>query len=88
MIWSSFGDGGYTTGLAVSALGKLAGPWTQQAEPLYSKDGGHGMLFDTFDGKLMLILHSPNGGPDVRPRMFELEDTGETLKVVTEFTGE
>ncbi len=87
MIWSGFGKGAYTVGLAISDSGKLAGPWRQQAEPLYQKDGGHGMLFQTFDGKLMMVLHSPNNR-GAQPRIFELEDTGETLKVVGQFTGE
>jgi GH43 family beta-xylosidase len=86
MIWSGYGKGGYITGLAISDSGKLAGPWRQQAEPLYREDGGHGMLFETFDSKLMMVLHSPNGR-EARPRIFELEDTGDTLKVVSEFTG-
>ena len=86
MIWASHGKGGYNEGIAISDSGKLAGPWRQQAEPLYSNDGGHGMLFTTFDGKLMMVLHSPNG-PAARPRIFEMQDTGETLKIVSEFTG-
>ena len=86
MIWSGFGKGGYTVGLAVSDSGRLAGPWRQSEEPLYAKDGGHGMLFDTFDGKIMMVLHSPNNRR-AQPRIFELEDTGETLRVVGEFTG-
>jgi beta-xylosidase len=86
MIWASHGQGGYNEGIAISASGKLAGPWKQQAEPLYSNDGGHGMLFATFDGKLMMVLHSPNGR-EARPRIFEMEDTGETLKIVREFAG-
>lgn len=86
MIWASHGQGGYNEGIAISDSGKLAGPWRQQAEPLYSNDGGHGMLFTTFDGKLMMVLHSPNG-PAARPRIFEMADTGETLKVANEFTG-
>jgi hypothetical protein len=45
------------------------------------------MVFETFDGKLMLLFHAPNNDPNNRPRLFELEDTGETLKVVKEFTG-
>ena len=45
------------------------------------------MLFTTFDGKLMMVLHSPNG-PAARPRVFETEDTGETLRIASEFTGE
>ena len=44
------------------------------------------MLFTTFDGKLMMVLHSPNDR-EARPRLFEMEDTGETLKVTKEFTG-
>lgn len=81
MIWSSFGKGGYTVGVAVSTTGKLRGPWEQQTEPLYANDGGHGMMFKRFDGQLMMVLHSPNKNPNERARFFELEDTGETLKI-------
>lgn len=88
MPWSSFSHTGYTVGLAVSESGKLAGPWVQQDEPLYRDDGGHSMLFRRFDGQLMMALHSPNGGRDTRIRLFEIEDTGETLKVVRAFPGE
>lgn len=88
MIWSSFTDSGYTTGVAISDSGQLRGPWRHQTEPLYRDDGGHGFLFTTFDGRLMMVLHSPNNRPGVtRPRVFELEDTGETLRLVKEFTG-
>jgi len=85
MMWSSFSETGYTVGLAVSESGKLAGPWVQQAEPVYRQDGGHSMLFRTFDGRLLMSLHSPNSGPDQRIHFFELEDTGETLRVVRPF---
>lgn len=84
MIWSSFSKGGYTVGVAISDSGKLAGPWRHDPTPLYDKDGGHGMLFNTFDGKLMMILHSPNNR-QAQPRIFELEDTGSTLKIANEF---
>jgi len=82
MLWSSFSRTGYTTGLAVSESGELDGPWVQQPEPLYREDGGHPMLFRTFDGRLVMSLHSPNGGPEQRIRFFEMEDTGETLRIV------
>lgn len=85
MIWSSFSHTGYTTGVAVSDSGKLAGPWKQRIEPLYSADGGHGMLFKTFEGKLMLVLHSPNKMTE-RAKLFEIEDTGETLRIIKEFS--
>jgi beta-xylosidase len=85
MIWSSFGAHGYTTGVAVAASGKLRGPWVQQTEPLFADDGGHGMIFTRFDGQLMLVLHKPNKGGSERARLFELEDTGETLRIKSGF---
>jgi len=86
VIWSSRAhDQTYKLGIAVSDSGKLAGPWRQQDEPIYANNGGHGMIFNTFDGKLMLILHMPDGhGP--QPHIFEIEDTGETLRIVKELT--
>ncbi len=85
MIWSSFGAHGYTTGVAISTSGKVRGPWTQQADPVFSEDGGHGMIFKRFDGELMLVLHQPNKRPLERARLFELEDTGETLRIEAPF---
>ena len=87
MVWTSGGYKGYTQGIAISESGKLAGPWKQQDQPIYEKDGGHGMIFKTFDGKPMMVLHSPNG-PGAKPHIFEMEDTGDTLKIVSEFTGQ
>lgn len=84
MIWSSFSNTGYTTGVAISDSGKLAGPWRQQAEPVFSADGGHAMIFKRFDGQLMMVLHSPNKQTE-RARLFEMEDTGETLRVKSTF---
>jgi arabinan endo-1,5-alpha-L-arabinosidase len=86
MIWTSGGYSGYTLGIAISPSGDLAGPWQQQDEPVYQKNGGHGMLFTTFDGQLMMVLHSPNDR-GAQPKIFELQDTGETLRIRNEFTG-
>jgi hypothetical protein len=80
MLWSGFSKTGYTTGLAISDSGKIAGPWRQQAEPFFSKDGGHPMIFRRFDGTLMVALHSPNKGPQERCALIEVKDTGETLQ--------
>ena len=81
MVWSSFGKGGYSVGLAISKSGKLAGPWEQQAQPLFAENGGHPMLFHRLDGQLMMILHQPNHPPDERARLFEVEDLGDTLQL-------
>lgn len=80
MIWSSFGEQKYAVGLARSKTGKVAGPWEQVDEPLVAANGGHGMIFKTFDGRLMMTIHQPNSG-DIRAQLFELEDTGESLRV-------
>ncbi|MCL2242959.1 MAG: glycoside hydrolase family 43 protein [Treponema sp.] len=78
MLWSSFGpDGKYRIGLAVSESSRIEGPWKQQNEPLYSADGGHGMLFHSIEGKLYLAIHSPNNSPNERPVFIEMiEENG------------
>ena len=72
MIWSSFGKEGYALGQAISHHG-VAGPWEQAEQPLFSKDGGHGMLFDTIEGETRLVIHQPNQNPLERPVLFPVE---------------
>lgn len=72
MLWSSFGAEGYTLALAHSDTNTIKGPWKQDPELLFSKDGGHGMIFRSLDGKLMGTLHSPNGKLTERPVFFEI----------------
>ena len=67
LLWSSFTNGSYTLGVARSLGGGILGPWKQDAEPLYREDGGHGMVFRTFEGQLMLTVHRPNSPRDERP---------------------
>lgn len=81
MIWSSFIRGAYATGVAVSETGRVHGPWRQEPEPLFADDGGHAMIFRRFDGGLMLVLHQPNQPPNERARLFELEDTGDSIRI-------
>lgn len=82
MIWSSFGEKHtYTVGIAHSTPGKVAGPWKQRDEPRLAIDGGHGMIFESFDGRLLMPIHQPNQGGTIRARLFELEDAGETLHI-------
>jgi hypothetical protein len=58
--------------------------WRQEDQPIFQDNGGHGMIFHTFAGQLMLVLHAPDGrGP--HPLLFELEDTGETLRILRPF---
>ncbi|MHB1318109.1 MAG: glycoside hydrolase family 43 protein [Anaerolineae bacterium] len=85
MIWSSFVSGVYATGVAHSESDTLAGPWRQQTEPLFIEDGGHGTIFRRFDGQPMLVLHQPNRVPDEHAWLFELEDTGDTVRISRPF---
>ena len=65
MTWSTFDKrtGKYIITAAISESGKIAGPWKQLGEPLNpDDDGGHAMVFKTFDGKTMISYHSPNDG--------------------------
>jgi len=78
MLWSSYRDGLYVETLAYSTTGKLRGPW-KQGDVLVGNDSGHGMLFESFDGKLMMVLHQPFR--QARGKLFEMEDTGDTLRV-------
>lgn len=81
MIWSSFGTQQYAIGLAESVSGKLYGPWKQRPDPLFRADGGHGMIFCTFDGALKLVFHQTNGGNLERARLYDLEDMGDGLRL-------
>jgi arabinan endo-1,5-alpha-L-arabinosidase len=82
MLWSSFGTGGYTVGVARSTSGAILGPWQQVPEPLYAGDGGHCMVFRTFDGQLRLAFHRPNQSPDERPQFVPLREDESSVGIV------
>ncbi|RCW48486.1 glycoside hydrolase family 43 protein [Paenibacillus prosopidis] len=81
MLWSSHGDLGYALGIARSQSGQIAGPWTHDPLPLFAKDGGHGMLFQTFSGQSMLTIHAPNDAPNERPVLFRAVEDGGRLTI-------
>ncbi|MBN2471799.1 MAG: family 43 glycosylhydrolase [Anaerolineae bacterium] len=81
MLWSSFGAGGYTVGIARSESGDISGPWVQQPEPLYAGDGGHCMAFRAFTGDLRLAYHRPNPTPDERPYFAPLREGETSLEI-------
>lgn len=85
MLWSSFGEDGYAVSTALSESGRLDGPWKHRPEPLYKEHGGHAMLFRTFDGKLMMVLHYPNSGAEPHCRFFELWETEDDLEIAKEY---
>jgi len=82
MLWSSFSTGGYTVGIATSESNDIQGPWHQLPEPLYAGDGGHCMVFRSFDDQLFLALHRPNSTPDERPHFIPLRETETSVILV------
>jgi len=86
MLWSTAGHAGYAMGYAVSESGNVLGPWRQSEAPIYGRDGGHGMLFRDFDGRLWLTLHQPNTTPNERPMWLEVAEIGDRLALKAECT--
>lgn len=79
MLWSSFGNEGYALGIAVSQSGRVKGPWHQMPEPLFARDGGHGMLFHSLSGELLLTLHTPNTYYHEHPVFISVKEQNGTI---------
>ncbi len=81
MIWSTFTQKGYVQAIAYSDNGEIDGNWINE-ELMFEENGGHGMIFDDYNGVKHLILHSPNEHPDERPFLFDIEEKDNTLKLI------
>jgi len=84
MIWTSWVYDVYTQGVAYSESGTLDGPWVQEKDPVTPPNYGHGMLFRTLDGKLLMAIHSHkniNGRYLRIPHLFEVDLSGDKLVV-------
>lgn len=82
MIWTSWVYDVYTQGVAYSTSGTLDGAWIQEEAPVTPPNYGHGMLFRTFKGKLLMCLHSHksiNGRYRRKPHLFEADVSGDKL---------
>ena len=87
MLWSSWGKERYAIGVAYSQSGSVKGPWIQEEKPLFEDNGGHGMLFRTFDGKLKLSMHwvdPRDERPGRRPVIRDVDDSGDRLRLLPE----
>lgn len=77
---------GYCVVSTESASGRVEGPWVNQRH-IYRENGGHGMLFRAFDGRLLMALHQPNTRGEERLHLFGVRDDGDTLEVMEEIAG-
>lgn len=88
LIWTSWRDSIYTTGVAYSRTGTLDGPWEHEQEPLLPPNYGHGMMFHDWKGRLLMSVHSHSNvnGHFVRhPHFFLMDDEGATLRTLAHF---
>ena len=79
MLWSSWGKERYVQGIAYSESGTIAGPWVQEKEPFLSNNSGHGMLFKTFEGKLIFLVHHAEEHGPRKPQYWNVDDSGDKL---------
>lgn len=92
MIWTSWRSGKYVQGVAYSTSGSIKGPWVQNPLPVTPDNHGHGMLFRTFDGQLLMSIHH-NRNIDLsiqwferHPVLFVVDDSGDELRVLHEYS--
>lgn len=78
MLWSTWGENRYLQGVAYSESGSIKGPWVQAEKPLKDDNSGHGMIFTTFEGKRLLIIHH-DAGNGRKPQLYEIDDSGDEL---------
>jgi hypothetical protein len=84
MLWSSYRrhNTEYVQTQALSRTGSVAGPW-QQLHPIVTGNKGHGMIFEAFDGQLMLALHNNNDNPpDSRAELYDVAITDSGIEVL------
>jgi len=79
MLWSSWGVNRYAQGIAYSTSGSIKGPWVQEEEAFKGDNSGHGMLFTTFEGKRLYVVHHSEGKGWRKPQFYEVDDSGDKL---------
>ncbi len=79
MLWSSWGENRYAQGVAYSESGSIKGPWIQEEKAFKGDNSGHGMIFSTFDGKRLFIIHHAEENGPRKPQIYEIDDSGDKL---------
>lgn len=79
MLWSTWGEGRYLQGICYSASGKIEGPWIQEKEAFLGNNSGHGMLFRTFQGTLIYVVHHVEDNGPRKPQFWTVDDSGDKL---------
>ena len=82
ILWSSWGENGYTVGQTVSESGNIQGPWTHVDKPVFERDGGHGMFFETIEGERQYTLHYPNRKGEEHPVFMKIEESEKGIVII------
>lgn len=89
IIWTSWIGDVYTQGVAYSLSSTLDGPWIQEPDPITPPNFGHGMIFNTFDGRTLMAVHSHLRVGQERviriPHLFTVSLKGNNMKVLQEY---
>jgi hypothetical protein len=85
MLFSTYIDGEYSVGVAYTEKNHgLNGPWHIEPEPLLRDNNGHPMMFNDFDGTLVMAVHKDtvmNGKKTSVPRFIEMDRQFDKLKI-------
>lgn len=82
MIWSSGTNKAYVEAVSYSDNGEITGDWKHCSKLLFDKNGGHGMIFKSFDGQKYFVYHYPNIPSEERPVLRKIRENGDTLEIV------
>ena len=87
-LWTSWVGRDYTMGVAYSKSGTLDGPWVQEKKPITPPNFGHGMMFEDWAGRLLLVLHKHqviNGHTVRTPHFFLMDNEGDRLRAIANY---
>ena len=82
MIWSSGTNKAYVEAVSYSDNGEITGNWKHCDKLLFDENGGHGMIFKSFEGQKYFVYHYPNVTSEERPVLRKISENGQTLEIV------
>ena len=82
LTWSPVLDMNYAVLGAISQSGTVRGPWTHLPAPIFDKNGGHSMIFEDLQSRLIISLHQPEHMPNERAAFWPVKEENGTLRLV------
>ena len=79
MLWSSYSKNGYC--ISQAKANSLFDKCEIDDIPLYESDGGHPMIFKTFDNNLKMIFHTPNKWGNEKIKILDIYESNYSLMI-------